>query len=129
MAFRAKNLAFCKSGSTAHSTVIRGGFKVASTFSDPISTFLNTYDRLSRPPESVASRFDVNGVEADVLTIAKAIAKIPAVEPPVSFVIDPTNLSKPSFLAAMAAGKRLIPLTQVTPTDGITDDLRAAGGE
>ena len=24
---------------------------------------------------------------------------------------------------------RLIPLTQVTPTDGIADDLRAAGGE
>ena len=80
---------------------------MAATFSDPISTFLNTYDRLSRPAAAVASRFDVDNVEANVLAIAKAIEINPDVEPPVSSVIDATNLSKSSFLAAMAAGKNL----------------------
>ena len=101
---------------------------MASTFSDPISTFLNTYDRLSRPSTTVASRFDANGVEADVLAIAKAIAKNPAVEPPVSFVIEAANLSKSNFLAAMAAGKNL-GLFMAAGEDGAKLRLTSLGRE
>ena len=82
---------------------------MAATFSDNISTFLETYNKLSRQRamalDGVAAVQSGTRLEDDMLTIALAIAQERNTEPNVSALIGATNLSKPNFLAAMTAGE------------------------